>query len=51
VAGFLVALWLTPIRFHVLLWVPYMGALPLAFRSANRQQEKIRQEEAGGAIK
>lgn len=47
IAGFLLALWLTPTPFRFLLWVPYAIALPLAIRGWNRKQEKIRREESG----
>jgi hypothetical protein len=49
-AVFLAAMWVTPMPFRVLLWIPYAGALPLAIRGVNRRQEQIRREEAGGAV-
>jgi hypothetical protein len=47
-AAFLAAMWLTPMPFRVLLWIPCAGALPLAIRAANCRQAQIRQEEAEG---
>src|SRR5262245_46293307 len=46
VTAFLAALWLTPLTYRPLLWLPYMMLLPRAIRAWNRRQEQIRREEA-----
>jgi hypothetical protein len=45
-AAFLVALFLLPAPWKGLLWVPYGPLLFLAIRKGNREQERIRGEEA-----
>ena len=46
---FLVALGLTPLRYQVWLWLPYVLLLALAIRAGNRKHEQIRREESGDA--
>lgn len=48
-AAFGAALWVTPMPYRALLWLPYAVALPLAILAWNRWQETIRREEAGPA--
>jgi hypothetical protein len=46
VSTFLGLLWLTPFPYRAFLWLPYMFLLPLAARAWNREQERVRREEA-----
>jgi hypothetical protein len=46
---FLAGLWLTPLAYRPLLWLPYMLALPVAIHAGNRRQEQIRREETARA--
>jgi hypothetical protein len=50
IAAFLAALWFTPKPYDLLLWLPYMAALPFAVRAWNRRQERIRGEESGAGV-
>jgi len=46
ITAFLAALWSIPKPYDLLLWLPYMAALPFAVRAWNRRQEQIRREES-----
>jgi hypothetical protein len=46
VLTFLGFLFVTPSRFQVLLWLPYVLVLPFAIRMANQRHQEIRLEEA-----
>lgn len=48
VTAFLVAMWLTPMAYRGLLWLPYAVLLPLGIHYGNRRQQQIEREEAGG---
>ena len=49
VSLFLAAMMLLPRPYGLWLWIPYGIALPLAVRSTNRRQLRIRNEESLGA--
>jgi hypothetical protein len=49
VASFLVALWYVPPPYRASLWLPYGLLLPVAICASNREQERIRREEADDA--
>jgi hypothetical protein len=46
VTAFLAAIFVTPKPYDIMLWLPYMAALPFAARYWNRRQLQIRNEEA-----
>lgn len=43
--GFLVLLFLLPVPYKYLLWIPYAIVLPLAIRYVNKRQAQIREAE------
>jgi hypothetical protein len=44
--AFVVAILVTPKPYDILLWLPYMAALPFVARAWNRRQMQIRGEES-----
>jgi hypothetical protein len=49
--GFVTAVILIPKPYDLLLWLPYMAALPYAARAWNRRQRQIRREESGASAR
>ena len=47
ILAFLAVMWVTPMPYRFLLWLPYMTGLLLAARVWNRRLERIRREETG----
>lgn len=45
ISTFLVALFVVPVPYNQLVWIPYVVALPLAIRWGNRRQAEIRAAE------
>jgi hypothetical protein len=46
VAALLIALYLTPMPYWFLVWLPYALFMPVMIRVGNRRQDMIRKEEA-----
>ena len=46
VSAFLAGLYFLPSPYNLLLWIPYVIALPLAIIRLNRRQAELRREEA-----